>query len=68
MQNESLDEKRKRLQGKRTKPVEQPKDLKQYPCKRFKEGMCENGDQCKYSHKVNEFIVEDWKEGESTED
>ena len=48
--DESLDEKRKRLQGKRTRVPEDQKDLKQFPCKRFRKGLCTFGDQCKYSH------------------
>ncbi|XP_071275071.1 tRNA (guanine(26)-N(2))-dimethyltransferase isoform X2 [Agelaius tricolor] len=45
----SLQEKRERLQNKRR----QRRDgagLKQFPCKRFKEGTCPQGEQCCYSH------------------
>ncbi|XP_015777123.1 PREDICTED: tRNA (guanine(26)-N(2))-dimethyltransferase-like [Acropora digitifera] len=46
---ETITEKRQRLQGRRT--VEGEKDYyKQFPCKRFKTGNCEYGDECKYSH------------------
>lgn len=46
---ETITEKRQRLQGRRT--VEGEKDYyKQFPCKRFNTGNCEYGDECKYSH------------------
>ncbi|XP_002736321.2 tRNA (guanine(26)-N(2))-dimethyltransferase-like [Saccoglossus kowalevskii] len=49
--SEPIIEKRARLQGKRG-PVEGyiERDLKSYPCKRFKKGKCDLGDRCKYSH------------------
>nr|XP_003468399.1 tRNA (guanine(26)-N(2))-dimethyltransferase [Cavia porcellus]XP_013006376.1 tRNA (guanine(26)-N(2))-dimethyltransferase [Cavia porcellus] len=31
-------------------PAQQAARLKAFPCKRFKEGTCERGDQCCYSH------------------
>lgn len=50
--SETIEEKRQRLQGRRT--VEEEKDYyKQFPCKRFKSGLCEYGDECKYSHDIN---------------
>ena len=50
--SETIEEKRQRLQGRRT--VEEDKDYyKQFPCKRFRTGNCEYGDECKYSHDVN---------------
>lgn len=50
--SETVEEKRQRLQGRRT--IEEDKDYyKQFPCKRFKTGKCEYGDECKYSHDVN---------------
>ena len=49
---ETIEEKRQRLQGRRT--VEEEKDYyKQFPCKRFKTGKCEYGEECKYSHDAN---------------
>lgn len=46
---ETITEKRQRLQGRRT--VEGDKDYyKQFPCKRLRTGNCEYGDECKYSH------------------
>ncbi|XP_053789065.1 tRNA (guanine(26)-N(2))-dimethyltransferase isoform X3 [Vidua chalybeata] len=45
----SLQEKRERLQNKRTQQPDGAR-LKQFPCKRFKEGTCPQGEQCCYSH------------------
>ncbi|NWU22618.1 TRM1 dimethyltransferase, partial [Dyaphorophyia castanea] len=45
----SLQEKRERLQNKR-RQRQDGAGLKQFPCKRFKEGNCPQGDQCCYSH------------------
>ncbi|KAM4754500.1 tRNA (guanine(26)-N(2))-dimethyltransferase isoform 1-T1 [Cyanocitta cristata] len=45
----SLQEKRERLQNKRRQRPDGA-GLKQFPCKRFKEGSCPRGDQCCYSH------------------
>ncbi|XP_051024867.1 tRNA (guanine(26)-N(2))-dimethyltransferase isoform X2 [Acomys russatus] len=45
---------RRLLQKKRKEPAEDPAQraarLKTFPCKRFKEGTCQRGDQCCYSH------------------
>ncbi|EDO48806.1 predicted protein [Nematostella vectensis] len=47
--DETMTEKRRRLQGKRASTV----DHKQFPCKRFKAGICKyDKDECKYSHDV----------------
>ncbi|XP_074023361.1 tRNA (guanine(26)-N(2))-dimethyltransferase [Numenius arquata] len=46
----SLQEKRKRHQNKRTERTDDGTSLKQFPCKRFKEGNCSLGAQCCYSH------------------
>uniref|UniRef100_A0A8C8TL21 tRNA (guanine(26)-N(2))-dimethyltransferase n=1 Tax=Peromyscus maniculatus bairdii TaxID=230844 RepID=A0A8C8TL21_PERMB len=49
-----LEERRRLLQNKRKEPAEDPAQraarLKTFPCKRFKEGTCQRGDQCCYSH------------------
>ncbi|XP_075581316.1 LOW QUALITY PROTEIN: tRNA (guanine(26)-N(2))-dimethyltransferase [Pelecanus crispus] len=47
----SLQEKRKRHQNKRTERTDDDgASLKNFPCKRFKEGNCSLGTQCCYSH------------------
>ncbi|KAM6307823.1 LOW QUALITY PROTEIN: tRNA (guanine(26)-N(2))-dimethyltransferase [Podargus strigoides] len=46
----SLQEKRQRHQNKRTARPEDGTNLKQFPCKRFREGNCSLGAQCCYSH------------------
>uniref|UniRef100_A0A8D2DF84 tRNA (guanine(26)-N(2))-dimethyltransferase n=1 Tax=Sciurus vulgaris TaxID=55149 RepID=A0A8D2DF84_SCIVU len=47
-------ERRRLLQNKRKEPAEDPAQrsarLKTFLCKRFKEGTCQRGDQCCYSH------------------
>lgn len=50
--SESQNDKSIRKQGKRSRPPEigGVSDMKQYPCKRFKQGQCDLGDDCKYSH------------------
>ncbi|KAM4749549.1 tRNA (guanine(26)-N(2))-dimethyltransferase [Rhinophrynus dorsalis] len=47
----SLEEKRKKHQNKRkTSAGTEDSHLKSFPCKRFKEGSCDLGDSCCYSH------------------
>ncbi|XP_075381928.1 tRNA (guanine(26)-N(2))-dimethyltransferase isoform X1 [Mycteria americana] len=46
----SLQEKRKRHQNKRTERTDDSTSLKNFPCKRFKEGNCSLGTQCRYAH------------------
>ncbi|KAM6218757.1 tRNA (guanine(26)-N(2))-dimethyltransferase [Rhynchocyon petersi] len=50
----AIGEKRMLLQNKRKELTEDPAQrsarLKTFPCKRFKEGTCQQGDQCCYSH------------------
>lgn len=52
--SEDLAGRRRLLQNKRKEPAEDPAQraarLKTFPCKRFKEGTCQLGDQCCYSH------------------
>uniref|UniRef100_A0A452SBX1 tRNA (guanine(26)-N(2))-dimethyltransferase n=1 Tax=Ursus americanus TaxID=9643 RepID=A0A452SBX1_URSAM len=51
---EAMEERRRLHQNKRKEPAEDPVQraarLKTFPCKRFKEGTCQHGDQCCYSH------------------
>nr|XP_008542085.1 PREDICTED: tRNA (guanine(26)-N(2))-dimethyltransferase isoform X1 [Equus przewalskii] len=50
----AMEERRKLFQNKRKELAEDPDQraarLKTFPCKRFREGTCERGDQCCYSH------------------
>uniref|UniRef100_G1RRE0 tRNA (guanine(26)-N(2))-dimethyltransferase n=1 Tax=Nomascus leucogenys TaxID=61853 RepID=G1RRE0_NOMLE len=50
----AMEERRRLLQNKRKEPPEDAAQraarLKTFPCKRFKEGTCQRGDQCCYSH------------------
>ncbi|XP_047556858.1 tRNA (guanine(26)-N(2))-dimethyltransferase isoform X2 [Lutra lutra] len=50
----AMEERRRLHQNKRKEPAEDPVQraarLKTFPCKRFKEGTCQHGDQCCYSH------------------
>ncbi|XP_008577530.1 PREDICTED: tRNA (guanine(26)-N(2))-dimethyltransferase [Galeopterus variegatus] len=52
--DEAMEERRRLLQNKRKEPTEDPAQraarLKTFPCKRFKEGTCQRGDECCYSH------------------
>ncbi|XP_073882161.1 tRNA (guanine(26)-N(2))-dimethyltransferase isoform X5 [Macaca fascicularis] len=52
--DEAMEERRRLLQNKRKEPPEDAAQraarLKTFPCKRFKEGTCQRGDQCCYSH------------------
>ncbi|XP_035695287.1 tRNA (guanine(26)-N(2))-dimethyltransferase-like [Branchiostoma floridae] len=48
---EAQEDRRRRLQGKRQQEL---LDLKQFPCKRFKQGHCVYGDDCRYSHELVE--------------
>uniref|UniRef100_A0A673ULM9 tRNA (guanine(26)-N(2))-dimethyltransferase n=1 Tax=Suricata suricatta TaxID=37032 RepID=A0A673ULM9_SURSU len=51
---DTVEERRKLHQNKRKEPADDPVQraarLKSFPCKRFKEGTCQRGDQCCYSH------------------
>ena len=53
----TLTDKRKSLQGKRQKNKDSNYH-KQFPCKKFKRGECDRGEDCKYSHDVRE-VMED---------
>ncbi|KAL4648548.1 tRNA (guanine(26)-N(2))-dimethyltransferase [Arapaima gigas] len=59
-----LDERRKQLQNKRKKPTEDTSQLKSFPCKRFRQGTCSQGEECCYSHEPQQ---EEKANGEKTE-
>ncbi|XP_036158531.1 tRNA (guanine(26)-N(2))-dimethyltransferase isoform X2 [Myotis myotis] len=52
---EAMEDRRRLLQNKRKEPAEDLAQwaarLKTFPCKRFKKGTCQRGDQCCYSHR-----------------
>lgn len=53
-ESKAMEDRRRLLQNKRKELAEDPAQraarLKTFPCKRFKEGTCQRGDQCCYSH------------------
>uniref|UniRef100_T1J0H2 tRNA (guanine(26)-N(2))-dimethyltransferase n=1 Tax=Strigamia maritima TaxID=126957 RepID=T1J0H2_STRMM len=49
--------KKKLKQDKRQKRPRSSDNLKVYQCKRFKEGKCDLGDTCKYSHTIDLQVV-----------
>nr|KAF6402796.1 tRNA methyltransferase 1 [Rousettus aegyptiacus] len=53
---EAMGDRRRLLQNKRKEPaedlVQRAAWLKTFPCKRFKEGTCQRGNQCCYSHRL----------------
>ncbi|XP_062891947.1 tRNA (guanine(26)-N(2))-dimethyltransferase [Mobula hypostoma] len=53
-----LEEKRKRLQNKRKQRNEDLEHGKQIPCKKFREGICTYGQECRYSHQQESEAVE----------
>ncbi|KAG5854012.1 hypothetical protein ANANG_G00032980 [Anguilla anguilla] len=46
----TLEDKRKQFQNKRKAPVTDASQLKNFPCKKFRKGTCNRGDECCYSH------------------
>ncbi|NP_001121226.1 tRNA methyltransferase 1 L homeolog [Xenopus laevis] len=52
----ALEDKRKKYQNKRKKDESQ---LKSFPCKKFKKGSCELGDNCCYSHTLSDETQEE---------
>ncbi|TKS68644.1 tRNA (guanine(26)-N(2))-dimethyltransferase [Collichthys lucidus] len=53
-----LQEKRKKCQNKRKNQITDSSHLKDYPCKRFKQGTCTYGDKCCFSHNLEQTNVE----------
>ncbi|XP_069051762.1 tRNA (guanine(26)-N(2))-dimethyltransferase isoform X1 [Lepisosteus oculatus] len=48
--SEALEQRRKQLQNKRKNRSAETPALKSFPCKRFRQGTCTQGEQCCYSH------------------
>ncbi|XP_047434611.1 tRNA (guanine(26)-N(2))-dimethyltransferase isoform X2 [Mugil cephalus] len=46
----NLQDKRKKFQNKRKHQITDSSQLKNFPCKKFKQGTCKHGDKCCYSH------------------
>uniref|UniRef100_A0A1A8J7G6 tRNA (guanine(26)-N(2))-dimethyltransferase n=1 Tax=Nothobranchius kuhntae TaxID=321403 RepID=A0A1A8J7G6_NOTKU len=53
-----LQDKRKKCQNKRKNQVTDSSQLKNFPCKKFKQGMCTHGDECCYSHDADQTCEE----------
>ncbi|XP_074544760.1 tRNA (guanine(26)-N(2))-dimethyltransferase [Halichoeres trimaculatus] len=49
-----LQDKRKKCQNKRKNQITDSSQLKEFPCKRFRQGSCSYGDKCVYSHDLQE--------------
>ncbi|XP_042341042.1 tRNA (guanine(26)-N(2))-dimethyltransferase [Plectropomus leopardus] len=45
-----LQDKRKKCQNKRKNHITDSSELKNFPCKRFRQGTCTHGEKCCYSH------------------
>ncbi|KAG8450231.1 hypothetical protein GDO86_002758 [Hymenochirus boettgeri] len=54
-----LEDKRKQHQNKRKTASPDNGDLKGFPCKRHKEGSCELGESCRYSHTLSDQAQEE---------
>ncbi|XP_065071496.1 tRNA (guanine(26)-N(2))-dimethyltransferase-like [Rhopilema esculentum] len=68
---QSLSEKRKQLQGKKTKRKELSSHplTKDFPCKRHKQGLCEfSSEDCRYLHKEESTIMAGSPEKATTEE
>ncbi|CAJ1052918.1 tRNA (guanine(26)-N(2))-dimethyltransferase [Xyrichtys novacula] len=50
-----LQDKRKKCQNKRKNQITDSSQLKDFPCKRFKQGTCTHGDKCCYSHELEKI-------------
>ncbi|XP_032418330.1 tRNA (guanine(26)-N(2))-dimethyltransferase isoform X2 [Xiphophorus hellerii] len=53
-----LQDKRKKFQNKRKNQITDSSQLKNFPCKKFKQGTCANGDSCCYSHQTEQTCDE----------
>ncbi|KAM4750422.1 tRNA (guanine(26)-N(2))-dimethyltransferase [Anableps anableps] len=50
----NLQDKRKKFQNKRKNQITDSSQLKNFPCKKFKQGTCTHGDNCCYSHSTEQ--------------
>ncbi|CAN9510729.1 unnamed protein product [Ophioblennius macclurei] len=53
-----LQDKRKKFQNKRKNQITDWSQLKNFPCKKFRQGTCSHGDSCCYSHQPEEQKME----------
>lgn len=53
-----LQDKRKKFQNKRKNQITDSSELKNFPCKKFRQGTCSHGDSCSYSHELEEQKTE----------
>lgn len=53
-----LQDKRKKFQNKRKHQISDSSQLKNLPCKKFRQGACSHGDSCCYSHELEEHKME----------
>lgn len=53
-----LQDKRKKCQNKRKNQITDSSQLKDFPCKRFRQGTCTHGDKCCYSHDLQQTTEE----------
>uniref|UniRef100_A0A3B3UNK2 tRNA (guanine(26)-N(2))-dimethyltransferase n=1 Tax=Poecilia latipinna TaxID=48699 RepID=A0A3B3UNK2_9TELE len=51
-------DKRKKFQNKRKNQITDSSQLKNFPCKKFKQGTCPHGDGCCYSHQTEQTCDE----------
>ncbi|XP_033478998.2 tRNA (guanine(26)-N(2))-dimethyltransferase [Epinephelus lanceolatus] len=49
-----LQDKRKKCQNKRKNQITDSSELKNFPCKKFRQGTCTHGDKCCYSHNMEQ--------------
>lgn len=49
-----LQDKRKKCQNKRKNQITDSSELKNFPCKKFRQGTCTYGDNCCYSHNMEQ--------------
>ncbi|XP_040001474.1 tRNA (guanine(26)-N(2))-dimethyltransferase isoform X2 [Xiphias gladius] len=54
-----LQDKRKKFQNKRKNQITDSAQLKNFPCKRFRQGTCTHGDKCCYSHGLEQTKEEE---------
>ncbi|XP_031144627.1 tRNA (guanine(26)-N(2))-dimethyltransferase [Sander lucioperca] len=54
----NLQDKRKKCQNKRKNQITDSSEVKNFHCKKFRQGTCTNGDKCGYSHNLEQTTEE----------